>query len=175
MNQDRLFKILFLCTGNSARSVFAEYFIRNLGRGRFESFSAGADPRPRVNPYTLRVLKQAYKIDASNARSKSWDEYKGVKFDFVITVCDNAKEQCPFWPGQPIIAHWSFVDPATFRGNEEETYRYFWQISQQIYRRVDLFCNLPFDKLDRLRLEQATKKIGETENEFLTPGMSENG
>jgi len=169
MNQDHLSKILFLCTGNSARSIFAEYFIRTLGRGKFASYSAGAEPRPKVNPHTLRVLKEAYKIDASGARSKSWEEYEGVKFHFVITVCDNAREQCPYWPDQPVIAHWSFVDPAAFQGTEEETYRHFWQISQQIYRRVDLFCNLPFDKLDRLRLEQAIKKIGQTENEFLTP------
>jgi arsenate reductase (thioredoxin) len=168
MNDNRPFKILFLCTGNSARSIFGEYFIRKLGKGKFESHSAGADPRPEVNPYTLRVLKEAYKIDASNARPKSWDLYEGVKFDFVITVCDNAREQCPFWPGQPIIAHWSSADPAAFQGTEEETYRYFWQISQQIYRRVDLFCNLPFEKLDRLRLEHATREIGETETNSST-------
>src|ERR1700749_3740780 len=97
MNPDRPFKILFLCTGNSARSIFCEYLIRRLGKGRFESFSAGADPRPFVNPYAVRVLQESYEMDASAARSKSWDEYKSYVFDFVITVCDNAKERCPFW------------------------------------------------------------------------------
>jgi arsenate reductase len=163
MNQNRPFKILFLCTGNTARSIFAEYFIRKLGKERFESFSAGADPRRVVNPYAIRVLREAYEMDTSEARPKSWDEYKGVIFDFVITLCDNAKERCPFWPGQPIIAHWSTPDPADFEGTEEATYGHFWQISRVIYRRLDIFCNLPFDKLDRLRLEHATREIGKTE------------
>jgi arsenate reductase (thioredoxin) len=160
MNAHRPFRILFLCTGNSARSIFCEYFARKLGQGKFEPYSAGANPRPTVNPYTIRVLREMYKIDASDARSKSWDEYKGVKFDFVITVCDNAKESCPFWPGQPIVAHWSLPDPADFHGSEKEIFNYFWKISQQIYRRVDLLSNLPFGKLDRLTLEAAVKEIG---------------
>ena len=89
---------------------------------------------------------------------------KAHVFDFVITVCDNAKERCPFWPGQPIIAHWPSPDPADFVGTEEETYRHFWQVSRQIHRRLEIFCSLPFDKLDRLRLEHATKEIGKTDN-----------
>jgi hypothetical protein len=89
---------------------------------------------------------------------------RGYIFDFVITVCDNAKERCPFWPGQPIIAHWPSPDPADFVGTEEETYRHFWQVSRQIYRRLEIFCSLPFDKLDRLRLEHATKEIGKTDD-----------
>jgi arsenate reductase len=166
MNIERPFKILFLCTGNSARSVFGEYLIRRLGKGRFESFSAGANPRSTVNPYTIRVLEESYQMDASGARPKSWDLYKDVIFDFVITLCDDANEQCPFWPGQPIIAHWPSPDPGNFKGTDEETYKYFWQISRQIYRRIDMFSNLPFDKLDRLRLEHETKKIGSAENEI---------
>jgi arsenate reductase len=161
MNAIRPLKILFLCTGNSARSIFCEYLTRKLGKGKFEPYSAGADPRPTVNPYTLRVLREIYKIDASDARSKSWDEYKKVTFDFVITVCDNAKEHCPFWPGQPIVAHWSLSDPADFHGSDDESFDRFWKISQLIYRRIDLLSNVPFDKLDRLRLEQAVKAIGE--------------
>ena len=160
------FKILFLCTGNSARSILGEYLIRKAGKGRFESYSAGADPRPRVNPYTLRVLRESFKIDASDAKPKAWDVYKDVVFDFVITVCDRAKETCPVWPGQPITAHWSSPDPAEFKGSDEETYRYFWTIAHQIYRRVDLLCNLPIDKLDRLRLEYATRLIGEKERDL---------
>jgi len=151
MSSQKTFKILFLCTGNTARSIFGEYLVRRLGKGRFESYSAGADPKPRVNPYALRVLRKAFKIDASSARPKSWDEYKDVVFDFVITVCDNAKERIPFWPGQPIIAHWPLPDPAEFQGDDAETYDYFWKVAQQLYRRIDLFCSLPTEKLDRLR------------------------
>ena len=164
MNQNRPFKILFLCTGNSARSIFAEDLIRRLGNEKFESFSAGANPRPAINPYTARVLRESYKMDPSDANPKSWDGYKHMVFDFVITLCDNAKEQCPFWPGQPIVAHWPSPDPADFKGNDEETYRHFWQVSRQIYRRIEIFCSLPFDKLDRLRLEHETKEIGKTKS-----------
>lgn len=171
MKLDRPFKILFLCTGNSARSIFGEYLIRKLGNGKFESFSAGAQPRSEVNPYTIRVLREAYKMEASDARSKSWDEYKSVLFDFVITVCDNAREHCPFWPGQPIIAHWPVPDPAGFEGSEKGKFDYFWKVSQLIYRRVDLLCNLPFDKLDRLRLEHATQEIGRAEPKELCDPM----
>jgi len=160
------FKILFLCTGNSARSIFGEYLIRKLDKGRFKSYSAGADPRPQVNPYALRVLQESFKIDASDARPKSWDVYKDLVFDFVITVCDHARETCPVWPGQPITAHWSSPDPAEFKGSDQETYRYFWTIAHQIYRRVDLLCNLPLEKLDRLRLEYATRQIGEKEKDL---------
>jgi protein-tyrosine-phosphatase len=99
------------------------------------------------------VLLKAFKIDASSARPKSWDEYKDVVFDFVITVCDNAKKRLPFWPGQPIIAHWPLPDPAEFQGDDAETFDYFWKVAQQLYRRIDLFCNLPMEKLERLRLD----------------------
>ena len=109
--EPKRFKILFLCTGNSARSILAEYFLRRLDPVHFESFSAGANPKNRVNPYVLELLKDSYHIDASGARSKSWDEYRNVKFDFVITVCDSARESCPVWPGQPIVAHWGSKDP----------------------------------------------------------------
>jgi arsenate reductase len=160
MSTHQRFKILFLCTGNSARSIFAEYIIRRIGNGNFESFSAGANPKNTVNPYTLRVLEDCYQTDSSLARPKSWDEYKNMRFDFVITLCDNAKEECPVWPGQPIIAHWPSPDPAQFVDGEEQTFRHFWQISREIYLRIDIFCNLPFDKLDRLRLEHETKAIG---------------
>ena len=117
MNATTSQKVLFLCTGNSARSVIAEYLLRAKGRGRFEAFSAGAVPTGRVNPLALWVLKTHYLIDASAARSKSWDEFRAVKFDFVITVCDNARESCPIWPGQPVIAHWGSPDPAVVRGH----------------------------------------------------------
>lgn len=165
MNQNLPFKILFLCTGNSARSIFGEYLAERLGRDRFESYSAGSDPSGQVNPMTLRVLHDLLKIDASDARSKSWDEFieQGIDFDFVITVCDDAKESCPVWPGQPIVAHWSSPDPAEFNGTEEETEKFFFRVAMQIHRRIELLCSLPVEKLDRLRLETMTREIGEKE------------
>lgn len=159
------FKILFLCTGNSARSIFGEYLTKRLGRDRFEAYSAGSNPSGQVNPMTLRVLHDLLKIDASDARSKSWEEFieRGIKFDFVITVCDEAQETCPVWPGQPIVAHWSSPDPAAFEGTDKERERFFFQVAMQLHRRIDLLCSLPIEKLDRLRLETMTKEIGQKE------------
>ena len=158
------FKILFLCTGNSARSILAEYLVRRIAPGRFESFSAGANPTGKINPLVLRVLKENFKIDASDAHSKSWKEFKDAYFDFVITVCDNAKESCPIWPGQPIIAHWGSPDPAYFEGSEEEKYKMTLQVAMQIQRRLDLFCSLPLEKMERLKLAAALSSIGNKEN-----------
>jgi arsenate reductase len=141
------YKVLILCTGNSARSILGEYLLRAKGRGRFEVASAGSHPTGRVNPLAVRVLHEKYNLDASAARSKSWDEFRAVKFDFVITVCDNAREACPVWPGQPMIAHWGSPDPAAVQGTEEEKYRFFVNVASQIARRVDLFCAFPDDKL----------------------------
>jgi len=163
MNTDRNFNILFLCTGNSARSIFGEYLMNHFGPEHFAAYSAGADPSGQVNPMTLRVLEKYFQIDASDARSKSWDEFpeQGIQFDFVVTVCDNARESCPVWPGQPIIAHWGSPDPAEFEGSDEEKERYFLQVAMQLKYRIELLCNLPFEKLERFRLEQMTKEIGE--------------
>jgi arsenate reductase len=141
------YKVLILCTGNSARSILGEYLLREKGRGRFVVFSAGSHPAGRVNPLALRTLAEKYGLDASAARSKSWDEFKDVKFDFVITVCDNARESCPVWPGQPLIAHWGSPDPAVAEGSEEEKYRVFVNVASQIARRVELFCAFPDDRL----------------------------
>ena len=154
------FKILFLCTGNSARSILAEYFLRRLDPVHFEVFSAGAHPKGRVNPFVLEILKDGYHIDASGARSKSWEEYRDVKFDFVITVCDKARESCPVWPGQPIVAHWGSDDPDLVEGGDEARRQAVRKIAVEIYRRLGLFTSLPIASLDRLRLEQATKAIG---------------
>jgi arsenate reductase len=151
------FKVLILCTGNSARSIMGEYLLGAKGRGRFEVHSAGSKPTGRVNPLAVRVLQEHYGIDASGARSKSWEEFKDVKFDFVITVCDNAKEACPYWPGQPIVALWGSPDPAAAGGTEEEKYRVFVNVASQIARRVELFCAFPDDKLTPL----AVRGIGE--------------
>lgn len=161
MNTHRPFKILFLCTGNSARSIFGEYLIRRIGGGRFESFSAGSDPRGEVNPYALRVLSELFGIDASDARSKSWSEFAEGGFDFVITVCDDARETCPHFSGQPVLAHWSSPDPAAFVGDETATFGQFARVAFQIQRRVELLCGLPIEKLDRLRVEQLTREIGQ--------------
>ena len=153
-------KVLFLCTGNSARSILAEYLLRKTDRHRFESYSAGSHPRGEVHPLALRLLEEVYKIDASDARSKSWEEYRDLDFDFVITVCDNARESCPYWPGQPIVAHWGVPDPADFQGTPEACYALFKETGRILARRIELFCNLPFDKLDRLRLADLTREIG---------------
>lgn len=157
------YKFLFLCTGNSARSIFGEYLLRRLGGSRFQVFSAGSFPTGKVNRFAIQVLNDVYNIDASEARSKSLEEFKDVEFDFVVTVCDNARESCPVWPGQPIVAHWSSRDPAAVEGNEAEKYRAFKEVALQINRRVQLFTSLPLDKLDRLKLAAATREIGLSE------------
>ena len=154
------YKLLFLCTGNSARSIFGEYLSRRLGGSRFEVYSAGASPTGKVNPFAIRVLKDSFNIDASQARSKSWEEFKDVQFDFVITVCDNARETCPIWPGQPIVAHWSSPDPAAVEGSDEQKYHAFKQVAFQINRRLQHFTSLPFEKLDRSKLSALISEIG---------------
>ena len=154
------FKILFLCTGNSARSIFAEYLLKAIAPARFETYSAGASPKPAPHPLALEILREDFKIDASDAYSKSWEEFNDAQFDFVITLCDSARENCPVWPGQPIVAHWSSPDPAAVEGSNAEKRRAFWQVAQQIKRRLELLASLPFEKLDALRLQAATKEIG---------------
>jgi arsenate reductase len=156
----RFYRVLFLCTGNSARSVFAEYFLRRLGGARFEVWSAGARPTGVVNPLTLKVLRDRFGIDATTARSKSWDELGSISFDFVITVCDSARESCPVWPGQPIVAHWGVEDPAHYEGSPAAKERFFYDVAFTLYRRLQLFTALPLEKLDRLKVERMTKEIG---------------
>jgi arsenate reductase len=157
------FKILFLCTGNSARSIFAEYLLKTIAPTRFETYSAGASPKTAPHPLALEILREDFKINSSDAYSKSWEEFNEAKFDFVITLCDNARENCPIWPGQPIVAHWSSPDPAAVHGSEAEKRRAFWQVAQQIRRRLELLASLPLEKLDALRLEAAMKEIGARE------------
>ena len=153
------FKVLFLCTGNSARSVFGEYLLRRTGGDRFETYSAGSFPTGKVNSFAIEVLKDIYHLDASAARSKSWEEFGALEFDFVITVCDNARESCPIWPGQPIVAHWGVPDPALAEGSDEDKLRQFRQAAQVLAHRIDLFCALPIEKLDRLRLKSLVEDI----------------
>ena len=159
------YKLLFLCTGNSARSIFGEYLLRQSGGSRFQVYSAGAFPTGKVNPFAIRVLKDLFGIDASEAQSKSSEEFKDVQFDFVITVCDNARETCPIWPGQPIVAHWSSPDPAAVEGSDEEKYRAFKEVAFQINRRLQLFIVLPFENLDRVKLADLISEIGNKETD----------
>ena len=161
--ESKPYKFLFLCTGNSARSIFGEYLLRHLGGSRFQVFSAGSFPTGKVNPFAIQVLKDVYNIDASEARSKSWEEFKDVEFDFVVTVCDNARETCPIWPGQPIVAHWSSPDPAAVEGTEAEKYRAFKEVAFQLHHRLQLFTSLPLENLDRHKLGAAIREIGSSE------------
>jgi arsenate reductase len=117
-------KVLFLCTGNSARSILAEHLLRSMDP-HFETWSAGSNPKGEVHPLALRVLREVYGIDAADARSKSWEELRDVDFDFVITVCDNARQSCPVWPGRAVMSHWDLEDPAAVEGTEEEKLRAF--------------------------------------------------
>jgi arsenate reductase len=166
MNQKTPCKVSILCTGNSARSIIGEYLLRAKGQGRFEVFSAGAKPTGKVNPLAIRVLCERYGLDACDSRSKSWDEFKDVKFDFVITVCDHAREVCPVWPGQPMIAHWGSPDPAAVEGTEDEKYQAFVRVASQIAQRVELFCAFSDEQLlDAAavrRVGEAFKLEGET-------------
>lgn len=148
-------KVLFLCTGNSARSIFAEFLVNKICPERFEAFSAGSEPSGKVNPLTLRVLKEQYKIDAASATSKSWEQFKDKTFDIIITVCDRARESCPIFPGEPHIAHWSIPDPAAATGTEEERLRMFRDVALQIQRRIDLLCSFPAEKLGHLLTQTA--------------------
>jgi arsenate reductase len=158
-----VYNVLFLCTGNSARSVMAEVLLNALGEGRFRAYSAGSHPAGKVNAFTLDLLaSNGHSVEG--LRSKSWDEFAkpgAPKMDFVITVCDNAAgEVCPIWPGQPMSAHWGFQDPAAFEGADEDKLRLFRTVYHQIANRLRVFLNLPIGSLDRLSLQQKVKDIG---------------
>lgn len=161
---DRIYNVLFLCTGNSARSVLAEVLMNARGQGRFRAFSAGSHPAGAVNPLSLRTLELAG-LPTEGLRSKSWDEFAlpdAPKMDFVFTVCDNAAgEVCPIWPGQPISAHWGFEDPAAATGTEAERLAVFADIFRQIDRRVSAFAALPIASLDKLALKRELDRMGE--------------
>jgi arsenate reductase len=163
------FKTLFLCTGNSARSIFAEFIAKKNAGHILEAYSAGSAPKAAPHPLAIQTLKESFGIDPTEARSKSWEEFKNVEFDFVITVCDKARESCPVWPGRPVIAHWGSPDPVEFQGTDEEKLNAFWQVAHQIKRRIELFTYLPFQSLDQIRLEAATKEIGK--QELLPPSL----
>lgn len=162
----RKFNVLFLCTGNSARSIMAEALLAQLGAGRFNAFSAGSHPTGQVNPLAVATLKNARIPLPADLRSKSWDEFAkpdAPAMDFVFTVCDNAKgEMCPIWPGHPMTAHWGFEDPATATGTEAERLAVFYDVFKQIRRRVEIFVNLPFKSLDGMVLQEKLDQIGAT-------------
>ena len=157
------YNVLFLCTGNSARSIMAEAILNRIGNGTFTAYSAGSLPTGKVNPYAIQQLDLAH-LPTQNARSKSWDEYAhphAPQLDFVFTVCDNAaNEVCPVWPGQPITAHWGIPDPAAVSGTPEQIARAFREAYMALERRIGLFVSLPLQSLDRLALQQQVRDIG---------------
>lgn len=162
---EKTYNILFLCTGNSARSIMAEALATTLSKGKFIGYSAGSQPGGQVNPFAVaKVEKTGYPIE--KLRSKSWDEFAtedAPHMDFVITVCDNAAgEVCPLWPGHPVTAHWSFQDPAAALGTEEEKQAVFDKVFRQIAIRMQSFINLPFALLDKEAIQKEVRKIGDT-------------
>lgn len=164
MNNER-YNVLFLCTGNSARSILAEAILNNLavGSGRFQAFSAGSHPRGEVNPFAIELLEKNH-LPTERLRSKSWDELAqpgSPPLHFVITVCDQAAgEMCPIWPGQPMTAHWGIADPAAVEGDVGKKRHAFIEAYTVLKRRIELFTSLPIDKLDRLALEKRVQAIG---------------
>ncbi len=155
--------VLFLCTGNSARSIMAEAYMNSLPEKRFKAYSAGSHPGGTVNPHAIEVLRTA-RIPVEGLRSKSWDGFAvpgAPKMHFVFTVCDNAAgEVCPIWPGQPMTAHWPFADPAAFEGSDAEKRALFLDVFRQIRARIDIFTNLPLRSLDKLALQKRIDEIG---------------
>ena len=157
------YNVLFLCTGNSARSILAEAILNRIGEGAFTAYSVGSMPKGEVHPQTIALLKRLH-YPTEDLRSKSWDEFARAgapEFNFVITVCDNAaREVCPAWPGQPMTAHWGVPDPASVTGNETEIAAAFKKAHRILHRRIELFTALPFDKLDRFALKRSMDAIG---------------
>ena len=166
---DRTYNVLFLCTGNSARSILAEAILNREGAGRFRAFSAGSFPKGAVHPAALALLEEL-DFPTDGFRSKSWDEFSGPgapPLDFVFTVCDNAAgEVCPTWPGQPMTAHWGIEDPAAVEGEGQE--RAFWNAYQALERRIRLFLALPIEDIDEMSLRNKLKEIGKTADQGST-------
>lgn len=159
------FNVLFLCTGNSARSILAEACLNREGRGRFTAYSAGSHPKGEVHPMAIELLKRA-NYDTAGLRSKSWDEFAAPgapKMDFVFTVCDSAAaEACPVWPGQPMTAHWGVPDPAAVEGSDTEKALAFAEAYRMLNNRISIFVNLPITSLDRLALQKRLTDIGQS-------------
>lgn len=162
---DRPFNVLFLCTGNSARSILSEVMMNAMGAPRFRAYSAGSHPTGNVNPFTIELLEKN-RLPTEGLRSKSWDEFAqpgAPELDFVFTVCDQAAgEVCPIWPGQPITAHWGIEDPAAVEGDGEARRKAFFQAYNRLQNRIQLFLSLPLTKLDRVALTNRLSEIGKT-------------
>jgi len=160
---NREYNVLFLCTGNSARSIMAECAINRWSTGKFRGFSAGSHPKGAVHPITLELLTEL-NYDTSHLRSKSWDEFAAPdspSLDFVFTVCDQAAaEPCPFWPGQPITAHWGVADPAAFQGTDEEKRRFFFRVYRELENRIKIFASLRIEALDSFAIQERAREIG---------------
>jgi arsenate reductase len=160
---ERVFNVLFLCTGNSARSMMAECIMNRIGAGKFRAFSAGSQPKGFVDPTVLQLLKKL-NHQVEGLRSKSWDEFAQAgapDLDFVFTVCDNAAgEVCPFWPGQPMSAHWGVPDPAAFEGGEAEKAAFCADVYRMLNNRINIFCSLPLRSIDKLSLQKRLDEIG---------------
>jgi arsenate reductase (thioredoxin) len=163
---ERPFNVLFLCTGNSARSIMAEAILNKVGQRGFHAYSAGSQPKGCINPHTVQLLR-GLAYDTSQLRSKSWNEFTkpgAPQFDFVFTVCDNAAaEICPVWPGQPMTAHWGVPDPAEARGNPAEIALAFKDAYRMLHQRIGIFVSLPISSLSRLGLQRRLQEIGGTE------------
>jgi len=163
----RSYNVLFLCTGNSARSILAESLLTSLGEGRFRGFSAGSFPKGQVHPLVLELLKRM-NLPSEGLRSKSWDEFaesSGTNFDFIITVCDNAAgETCPVWTGMPITAHWGIPDPAAVEGTEIAKKAAFTAAFKALDRRIKLFLSLPISSIDQMRIKEQMDAIGKTDD-----------
>ena len=163
----KIYNVLFLCTGNSARSILAESMLNSstIGRGNFRASSAGSHPNGKVNLFALELLK-TMKLPTEGLRSKSWDEFAGPgapHLDFVFTVCDNATgEVCPLWPGQPVTAHWGVEDPAAVEGSDDVKRKAFSQAANQLRNRIQIFANLPLHTLDQMRLKEKLDEIGKS-------------
>ena len=161
------YNVLFLCTGNSARSIIAEAILNRLGAGRFKAWSAGSHPKGEVHPQALKLL-QSLNYPLDGLRSKSWDEFEAPgapQLDFIVTVCDNAAgEVCPIWPGQPVRAHWGIPDPAAVEGSASEVSLAFAEAYRQLSNRIGLFLALPLDKLDGLAIKRRMDEIGRTQD-----------
>ena len=162
---DRIYNVLFLCTGNSARSILAEVLLNHWGHGKFRAYSAGSHPTGKVNPLALEILERQ-NLPTAGLRSKAWDEFAvagAPPLDFVFTVCDNAaNEVCPVWPGQPLTAHWGVADPAAVEGRELEKIQAFRDAFRVLENRIKVFANLPIKSLDKIKLKTTLDEIGQT-------------
>ena len=173
--EQKIFNVLFLCTGNSARSIMAEAILNRAGRGNFRAFSAGSHPKGKVHPFTIDLLRRL-NFDVSDLHSKSWTEFArpgAPHLDFVFTVCDDAaKEACPLWPGQPVTAHWGISDPAAFEGTEVEQRLAFADALRMLTNRINIFVSLPIKKLSGLALQKQLDGIGKTRDSTSNPASA---